>query len=84
MTVAIGATAPGREQRDARLIPERREVVDAREPDHLPPRMGADRRAFVILQWLTASEPSSEEGLILERLLLFHLLAKRNARRNLP
>jgi len=69
------------QQRDAWLISERREVVHAREPDHLSPRMGADCRSLVILQRLAPCQPPSDGGLVLERLFLFHLLAKRNARR---
>ena len=72
------------QQRDAWLISERREVVHAREPDHLSPRMGANCRSLVILQRLAPCQPPSDGGLVLERLFLFHLLAKRNARRNLP
>ena len=39
-----GRERAGREKRDARLISERREVVDAGEAHHLPPRRLVDRR----------------------------------------
>jgi hypothetical protein len=57
----------GREQRDAGLVAEGREVVDARQPDDLPPGMGRGRLLGVDAHGFTAPQPLSDDGSILER-----------------
>ena len=83
MTVAMGATDAGRQQRDAGLVAERGKVVHAGQPDDLPPRVGAPGRSGVVLQRFAARQPSADGGLVLER-WFGQLLAEGNTRRNLP
>ena len=56
-----------REQRDAGLVAEGREVVDARQPDDLPPGMGRGPVLGVVAHGLTAPQPLADGGSILER-----------------
>src|SRR5262249_59609501 len=71
--------APGarREQGDAGLIAERREVVHARQPDDLPPRKRGDVAIGVAVRGFPAPKPPAQGGLVFGRGLR-DLLAKRN------
>src|SRR4030095_8821284 len=66
------------EQRDAGLVAERREIVDSRQPDDLPPGMGGDLMAAVAVQGLAARQPLPDGGSMFERALR-RLMAKREA-----
>ena len=67
-----------REQRDAGLVAEGREVVDAGQPDDLPPGIPADHLAGVLVHGLAAPQPLPHGGPVLER-GLSQLLAKGDA-----
>ena len=58
-----------REERDARLVAEGREVVDAGQPDDLPPGMRRQLVAGVVVHRLAAPQPPPEGGAVLERRL---------------
>ena len=57
----------GGEQRDAGLVAERREVIDAGQPDDLPPGMGHDLAAGVVVDGLAARQPPPDSGAVFER-----------------
>src|SRR5712691_9394992 len=51
-----------REQSDARLISERRKVIDARQPDDQIPRMGAAFAGIVRMEGFVTKHPESPRG----------------------
>jgi len=58
---------PRREESDARLVSEGREVIDAGQPDDLPPRVRPDLVAGVVVHRLAAGEPLPEGRPVLVR-----------------
>ena len=63
--VAMGESDAGREKRDSGLVPERREIVDARETHDLPPRGGVNVLCVRPLEISSAlEEPLTESPLV--------------------